>query len=207
VGRAKEYRELFPTLITDWRKQWKLGDFPFLFVQLANYLEPGKEPSESEWAELREAQLKSLKVSNTGMAVAIDVGEWNDLHPLNKRDVGYRLALMAREKAYRESKTVCSGPFYESMKITGSRIELTFTQAECGLVAKGGRELAHFAIAGPDKKFVWAKAKIKGNKVVVWHDTISKPVAVRYAWADNPQDANLYNRKRLPASPFRTDDW
>jgi sialate O-acetylesterase len=162
-------------------------------------------PSESNWAELREAQLKTLSVPNTAMAVAIDIGEWNDVHPLNKEDVGKRLALGAQKVAYGDETEVYSGPIYQSMKIEGNRITLTFTHIGSGLIAKGG-ELKEFAIAGADKKFVWATAEIQGDKVVVWNDGIPRPVAVRYAWADNPEGANLYNKEGLPASPFRTDE-
>jgi sialate O-acetylesterase len=205
TGRAFEYHKLFPALIADWRDKRSQGDFPFLYVQLHNFMEPKKQPSESGWAELREAQLETLSVPNTGMAVAIDIGEANDLHPSNKKDVGERLALVARKVAYGEEDIVYSGPIYKSMKIDGNKIILSFTNIGSGLVAKGGGELKHFAIAGKDKKFVWAKAKIEKDKVVVWSEDISKPVAVRYAWADNPEGANLYNKEGLPASPFRTD--
>lgn len=205
-NKAMEYRKLFPALITDWRKNWKQGDFPFLFVQLANFMEAKDQPSESNWALLRESQLKSLSVINTGMAVIIDIGEWNDIHPLNKKDVGKRLALAARKLAYKEKNIVYSGPIYKSMRIKGNTIELSFNHAGSGLIAKGG-ELKQFSIAGSDKKFVWANAIIVKNKVVVWSDQIQNPIAVRYAWADNPEGANLYNKEGLPASPFRTDDF
>ncbi len=206
VGRALEYQKLLRALIADWRAKWKQGDFPFLFVQLANFLQAKDQPSESDWAELREAQLKTLSVPNTGMAVAIDIGEWNDIHPLNKEDVGRRLVLAAQRVAYGDKNVVYSGPIYQSMKIEGNKIILTFSNTGSGLVAKGGGELKYFSIAGADKKFVWANAKIQGDKVVVWNDKISNPVAVRYAWADNPDGANLYNAEGLPASPFRTDE-
>ena len=205
TGRPREYRKLFPSLIADWRRQWNLGDFPFLYVQLANYMQAKDQPSESNWAELREAQLQTLSVPNTAMAVAIDIGEWNDVHPLDKEDVGKRLALGAQKVAYRDETVVYSGPIYQSMKIEGNRITLAFTHIGGGLIAKGG-ELKEFAIAGVDKKFVWATAKIQGDKVVVWNDDVPNPIAVRYAWADNPEGANLYNKEGLPASPFRTDD-
>jgi sialate O-acetylesterase len=205
VGRAREYQKMFPALIADWRQKWKQGDFPFLFVQLANYLEADKQPSEGGWAELREAQLKTLSVPNTAMAVTIDTGEWNDPHPLNKKDIGERLALAAQKVAYGDKNVVHSGPIYQSMKIEGNKIIISFINIGGGLVIKGGGELRHFAIAGVDKKFVWAKAKIQDNKIIVWNDQVTNPVAVRYAWADNPEGANLYNKEGLPASPFRTD--
>jgi len=204
--RPVEYRELFPAMIQDWREKWNQGGFPFLFVQLSNFMEAKKQPSESNWALLREAQLKTLSVSNTGMVVTIDIGEWNDIHPLNKKDVGKRLALAARKVAYHDDKAVYSGPIYRSMKIVGNKILLTFNNIGGGLVAKGGRELTNFAIAGADNQFVWAKARIKNGKIEVWNNKIPKPKAVRYAWADNPSGANLYNREGLPASPFRTDE-
>jgi sialate O-acetylesterase len=138
------------------------------------------------------------------MAVAIDIGEWNDIHPLDKQDVGKRLALAAQKVAYGDEKIIYSGPVYRSMKIEGNKIILTFTHIGGGLIAKGG-ELKCFAIAGADKRFVWAKARIENDKIVVWSDEILNPIAVRYAWADNPEGANLYNREGLPASPFRTD--
>jgi sialate O-acetylesterase len=203
--RPVEYRELFPALIQDWREKWNQGGFPFLFVQLPNFMEAKKQPSESNWALFREVQLKTLSVPKTGMAVTIDIGEWNDIHPLNK-DVGKRLALAARKVAYLDDKVVYSGPMYRSMKIVGNKIILTFNNIGGGLIAQGGGELTNFAIAGANNQFVWAKAKIKNGKIVVWNNKIPKPKAVRYAWADNPSGANLYNREGLPASPFRTDE-
>jgi sialate O-acetylesterase len=206
TSKPFEYQKLFPALIANWRQKWNQGDFPFLYVQLANFMEAKDEPSESNWAELREAQLKTLAVPNTAMAVTTDIGEWNDIHPLNKEDVGKRLALAARKLAYGDEEVVYSGPIYKSMKIEGNKIIITFTHIGGGLVVQGGNELKHFAIAGADKKFIWAKAKIEGDKVIVWNDCLTNPVAVRYAWADNPEGANLYNEEGLPASPFRTDE-
>lgn len=202
VGRAAQYRKLFPALISDWRKAWGI-DFPFLFVQLANFMQRKPEPSESAWAELREAQLLTfLRVPKTGMAVAIDIGEANDIHPKNKQDVGRRLALAARAIAYGES-IVYSGPIYDRMEVEGNKVRIYFKHVGSGLVAKG-EKLTGFAIAGEDGKFVWAEAQIDGNTVVVYSPNVERPVAVRYAWADNP-DCNLYNKEGLPASPFRTD--
>lgn len=206
TGNPQEYQKLFPALIADWRQKWNQDDFPFLYVQLANFMEPKNKPSESNWAQTREAQLKTLSVPNTGMAVITDIGEWNDIHPLNKEDVGKRLALAAQRVAYGDKEVVYSGPIYQSVKIEGNKITLSFTNTGSGLIAKGGGAPKYFAIAGADKKFVWAKAKIEGDKVVVWNDQITNPVAVRYAWADNPEGANLYNKEGLPASPFRTDN-
>jgi sialate O-acetylesterase len=205
TGDPKGYHEKFSAMIADWRQKWQQGNFPFLYVQLSNFMEAKVQPSESNWAELREEQCRTLDVSNTGMAVAIDLGEWNDLHPLNKRDVGNRLSLLARKIAYGENEVVSSGPIYKSMKTTENRIIITFENIGGGLVVKEGDKLQHFAISGLDNKFVWANAIIEEDKVVVWKDEIISPVAVRYAWADNPQGANLYNKEGLPASPFTTE--
>lgn len=207
AGRPGQYQKDFPAMIRNWRQKWGQGDFPFLFVQLPNFMDIRNEPSESNWALLREAQLKTLSVQNTGMAVAIDLGEWNDIHPLNKKDVGKRLALAAQQIAYDDNDVVYSGPIYESMEVEGNKIILSFTNIGSGLIAKDSGELKQFAIAGIDSQFVWAKAKIEDDKVVVWHDSISNPISVRYAWADNPEGANLYNKEGLPASPFRTDNF
>ncbi len=201
-----EYERLFPALIKDWRKQLEQPRLPFLFVQLANFMEPREEPGESSWARLRESQTKTLSLPKTGMAVTIDVGEWNDIHPLNKKAVGERLARAAKKVAYNE-EIVPAGPLYDSFVREKDSIIISFKNTGSGLVAKNGNSLEHFAIAGKDRKWRWAKAVIRGNKVVVYHPEVSNPVAVRYAWADNPDTANLYNREGLPASPFRTDDW
>jgi len=203
--RPLEYRNLFPALINDWRSHWKQGDFPFLYVQLPNFMAASDVPGESNWAMLRESQLKTLSLPETAMAVAIDVGEWNDIHPLNKMDVAKRLALAARKVAYRE-EVVYSGPVYESMEVKRNKAVLSFLHTG-RLIARGDSTLNQFAIAGADRKFVWANAIIKKNHVIVWNDQIKNPVAVRYAWADNPAGANLYNKEGLPASPFRTDEW
>lgn len=204
ASRAYQYRKLFRTMIRDWRRTWGQGDFPFLFVQLANFRQRRAEPGESDWAELREAQMMALQEPNTAMAVAIDIGEANNIHPRNKQEVGRRLALAALAIAYGQD-VVYSGPLFDRMEIEGNKVRLHFKHVDGGLVAKGG-ELRGFAIAGPDRKFVWAKAVIEGDTVVVWSDEVPNPVAVRYGWADNP-DCNLYNKAGLPASPFRTDDW
>lgn len=204
ASRASEYHQLFSALIKDWRHQWQQGEFPFLYVQLANFMETKTQPAESDWAELRQAQLKTLSLPNTGMAVTTDIGEWNDIHPLDKEDVGKRLALAAEKIAYHEKHIVYSGPIYQSMKIDGNKIIIRFSNTGSGLVAKDD-ELKYFAIAGADRKFVWAKAIIKNNTVIVWSDAVKDPVAVRYAWADNPGAANLFNKEGLPASPFATE--
>src|SRR5215472_5141379 len=191
TNRAKEYTKLQPAMIADWRNKWKQGDLPFLYVQLPGFMDYNYLPSESQWAELREAQLKSLSVPNTAMAVAIDLGEWNDIHPDRKKDVGDRLALAAEKMAYGEN-IVYSGPLYQSSTIDGNKIAISFTNVGSGLITNDGQELSEFAIAGADKKFVWANAKIEGNKVVVWNDQIKNPKYVRYAWADDPVNPNLF---------------
>ncbi|RXF69658.1 sialate O-acetylesterase [Arcticibacter tournemirensis] len=205
ASRAYQYRELFPLMISDWRKSWNRGDFPFYFVQLANFMKANDQPVESEWAELREAQKMTLSLPNTGMAVTIDIGEEKDIHPKNKQEVGRRLALIARANVYGE-KIAYSGPIYESNKIENNTVRLSFKRTDKGLSIKGGNELKGFAIAGSDQKFYWAQAKIVGNTVVVSSPQVPNPVAVRYNWANNPS-GNLYNVAGLPASPFRTDDW
>jgi sialate O-acetylesterase len=203
ANRAAQYKELLPLMIRDWRNAWG-RDFPFYLVQLANFRDQKPEPGDSEWAELREAQLQTLHLDNTGMAVTIDIGEAKDIHPKNKQDVGLRLALNARAKTYNE-KIPYSGPVYESYKIAGDKIHIRFSHAE-GLKTNGGSEVKGFAVAGSDHVFHWADAVIKGNEVIVGSPEVKFPVAVRYAWADNPV-CNLFNRADLPASPFRTDCW
>ena len=203
--RSYEYRDLFAAMIADWRVAWNQGSFPFLFVQLANWLPHYADPVESHWAELREAQWLTLRtVPMTGMAVTIDIGDTEDIHPRNKQDVGRRLALEARRVAYGES-LVSSGPLYRGMRIEGNRIRIAFDSVGGGLVAKTD-PLAEFAVAGRDGAFVRAEARIDGPTVVVSSAAVPNPIAVRYAWQDNPQ-VSLYNREGLPASPFRTDDW
>lgn len=202
AGRPKQYRTLLPTMVKDWRARFGVGDFPFYIVQLANYTPVLPQPSESQWAELREAQsLTAQTVPHSGLAVAIDIGEAGDIHPKNKQEVGRRLALNALAKDYGQ-KVEYSGPAYRAMQIKGNEIRLTFDHAD-GLAAKGDK-LQGFAIAGVDKKWVWADARIEGKTVIVSSPAVPAPVAVRYAWATNPV-ANLYNRAGLPASPFRTD--
>ena len=204
AGRPEEYAKLQPAQIIDWRNKWKQGELPFLYAQLPGFMDYNYLPAESEWATLRESQLKSLSVPNTGMAVTIDLGEWNDIHPDNKKDVGERLALVAEKIAYGEN-IVYSGPLFESSKIESNKIIIAFKNIGSGLTSNDGEELSEFAIAGADKKFFWAKAKIEGDKIIVWNEEIKDPVYVRYAWADNPVNPNLYNKEGLPASPFRTD--
>lgn len=205
ASRSSEYKDLFGVMITDWRKHWNQGEFPFIFVQLPNFMEAKEQPGESEWAELREAQLKTLNLPNTGMAVAIDLGEWNDIHPLRKAEVGYRLSLEARRIAYGEKQSISRSPLFKSMKVKGNKVVLTFENTSSGLITKNNEPLKGFSVAGTDKKFVWTEATIQNNRVIVSSPQVKNPVAVRYAWADNPAGANLYNREGLPASPFRTD--
>jgi sialate O-acetylesterase len=206
AGRAAQYRTLFPAMITNWREDWgqpgPARDFPFLFVQLANFMGRKAEPGESGWAELREAQTMTLSLPKTGMAVIIDIGDAKDIHPKNKLDVGRRLALAAQHVAYGKD-LVYSGPMFDTMTVTGDKACLRFKHVGGGLEAKGDK-LTGFAIAGEDRKFVWAEAKIEKDAVVAWSPAVPKPVAVRYAWADNPE-CNLTNKEGLPASPFRTD--
>ncbi|QXD15447.1 beta galactosidase jelly roll domain-containing protein [Rhodocaloribacter litoris] len=208
LEEAYAYRELFPTMIRSWREAWGLGDFPFLWVQLANFMaEDETPPSQSAWALLRESQHAALALPNTAQAVIIDLGEADDIHPRNKQDVGRRLALAARRVAYGED-VVASGPVYRSHSVEGRRVFVSFDHAGGGLVTReGGRVVRGFAVAGADRRFVWAEARIEGDRVVVWSDRVPAPVAVRYAWANNPARANLYNREGLPAAPFRTDTW
>ena len=204
TGRAEEYAKLQPAQISDWRNKWKQGELPFFYVQLPGFMDYNYLPSESNWAMLRESQLSALSVPSTAMAVAIDLGEWNDIHPDNKKDVGERLALAAEKIVYGEN-IVHSGPIYQSATINGNKITINFTNTGSGLTTNDGEELGEFAIAGDDKKFLWAKAAIEGNTVIVWNDAVPNPKYVRYAWADNPVNPNLYNKEGLPASPFRTD--
>ena len=204
TGRSEEYEKLQPAMISDWRLKWNEPNAPFLYVQLPGFMDYNYLPTESQWAQFREAQLKSLSVPNTAMAVAIDLGEWNDIHPDRKKDVGDRLALAAEKIAYGEN-IVYSGPIYQSHQIDGNKVIVSFNNTGTGLVTNDGEELTEFTIAGADKKFVWAKAKIEGDKVVVWNDTVSNPMYVRYAWADNPVNPNLYNKEGLPASPFEAE--
>ena len=204
VSRAAQYKDLLPLMINDWRQQWGY-DFPFYLAQIANYMTRQTGPEESQWAELREAQLQTLNLENTGMAVLIDIGEEMDIHPKNKVDVGKRLALNALAKTYGVN-VAYSGPMYDGYTIEGDAIRVSFTHTDGGLVAKGGEALEGFYVAGADHKFHKAEAVIEGNTVIVRSAEVAFPVAVRYAWADNPV-CNLYNGAELPASPFRTDCW
>lgn len=201
TGKPKEYGDLLSTMISLWRSKWNKNDLPFLIVQLANFMEKKDEPLDSGWAELREQQRQvSLNVPYAGLAVAIDLGEWNDIHPLNKKTVGDRLALQALKIA-EGKKIIADGPVYQSMKTEGNTIILSFKPGTDDLVQG---ELKGFAIQQKDGSYQWAKAEAKGSKVIVWNDQVTSPVNVRYDWADNP-DGNLKNKNGLPASPFTTE--
>jgi len=205
AGNAYIYRVRFSAMISDWRERWGQGDFPFLWVQLANFTAAPTSPEDTNWPVVRESQNEALALPNTGTALAIDIGDAQNIHPKNKQDLGKRMAIAARKVAYGEN-LVYAGPTYKSMKIEGNKIRINFDNIGGGLVAKDG-ELTQFSIAGDDKLFVWADAVIDGKTVVVSSEKVAAPVAVRYAWAMNPEGCNLYNKEELPASPFRTDEW
>ncbi|MBS2099702.1 sialate O-acetylesterase [Carboxylicivirga linearis] len=205
VDNASQYKERLSAMIQNWRREFNEGELPFVIIQLANYLEPDSLPKESDWAVLRDAQFKvAQKTEHCQSVNIIDLGEWNDIHPLNKKEVGRRTALAAEKVAYGK-KVVCSGPVFDSYSINNSKVELSFKYVYNGLRIKEGNSLNGFAIAGKDGQFIWAHAEIKGNKVMVWHESVDKPTAIRYAWANNPDQANLYNTEGLPAVPFRLE--
>jgi sialate O-acetylesterase len=207
VWRASEYKKTFPLLIQDWRTKFKQGDIPFYFVQLSTFNEfNGNSKAGSKWAELREAQAGTLQVPNTGMAVTTDIGNAKDIHPTNKQDVGLRLAAIALNNVY-DKKQVYSGPQYKSQEIKGNQIILTFESIGSGLATPNNDELKGFEIAGADQVFHSAKAIIKDNKIIVSGQNVQNPVAVRYGWADDDTEINLFNKEKFPASPFRTDNW
>lgn len=203
AGRPEEYLDLMHALINGWRGIYRDPELPFIYAQLPNFGDVTYSPTDSNWAELREAQLRAWDDANTAMTVNIDLGEWNDIHPDNKKDVGERMALAAQKIAYGED-IVYSGPLYQSSKVENDNIIISFSHIGGGLTTDDGEALDSFEIAGEDKNFVWAKAKIDGDKVIVWSDEVPNPKYVRYAWADNPDNPNLYNKEGLPASPFRT---
>jgi sialate O-acetylesterase len=206
AGRAGQYHSLLPAMIKNWRHLFGQGDLPFGIVQLPNFLPRQEQPSESSWAELREAQtMTAARVPRCGLIITIDIGEADYIHPRNKQDVGKRLALWALANVYGR-QVEFSGPVFKAMKIEENQAILTFTHAENGLISREDSELSGFAVAGSDSVFHWAKAIIKNNQVVVWSENVSRPLAVRYAWADNPA-CNLCNKSGLPAVPFRTDRW
>jgi sialate O-acetylesterase len=219
-GKAVEYRTLFPAMISDWRERWGEGNFTFLWVQLANFMArtPGPTQTSAGWPGLREAQSMTLSLPNTGQAVIIDIGMADNIHPKDKLDVGHRLALAAEKVAYGKD-IVYSGPTYDSMTVEGDKVRIKFKNVGGGLIIGSAppivlgatqeapaSELKGFSIAGADKNFVWADAKIDGDSIVVSSDKVKEPKAVRYGWANNPE-VNLYNKEGLPASPFRTDTW
>ena len=217
AGRAYQYRRTFPLMIQDWRQHWG-EDFPFLFVQLANYNSAnGNSRRGSSWAELREAQTMALQLPNTGMAVTSDIGEPGDIHPKNKKDVGNRLAAEAMRVVYQKAGTNANGassaessrgPMLEKMTLDGNRLVLTFRNADGGLRVKDKYGyLKGFEVAGVDQTFYYAKADIQGNTVIVHSDSVAVPIAVRYGWADDNGEVNLYNKQGFPAGPFRTDTW
>lgn len=208
VWRANQYKKAFPLMITDWRTKFKQGDFPFYFVQLSTFNEQnGNSKVGSRWAELREAQLETLKLPNTGMAVTTDIGNAKDIHPTNKQDVGLRLAAIALNNVYSE-KQIYSGPTYKAQKVEGDKIILTFDNIGSGLsTSDNSQNVKGFEIAGADKVFHSAKAIIKNNTIIVSSENVKNPLAVHYGWADDDTEINLYNKEKFPASPFRTDNW
>lgn len=206
VGRAYQYKTIFPLMIENWRKDFKLGsDLAFLFVQIAPYNYGGDT---RQAAELRDAQFQTLKLDNTGMAVTMDIGNPKDIHPKNKQDVGRRLALWALAKTYGMEKQVpvYSGPLYRKAKVDGNKIRISFDHVGSGLASRDGKDLTHFQIAGKDQQFVPATAVIEKDQIVVHSDKVAKPEAVRFAW-EAAAEPNLMNKEGLPASSFRTDDW
>ncbi|WP_207532747.1 sialate O-acetylesterase [Desertivirga arenae] len=208
AGRAVQYRDAFPLMINDWRNNWKQGNFPFYFVQLSSWIaSSGDSNHGSSWAELREAQTQTLRLPNTGMAVTVDIGETNDIHPKNKQDVGKRLAAVALNQSYKKGNAF-QGPVFDKLQVAGNMAMLSFKETGSGLMAKDKYGyLRGFEVAGADKKFHYAKAFVEGNTVVLSSENVASPVAVRYAWADDAGDANLYNKEGFPAVPFRTDNW
>ncbi|MEL7087944.1 MAG: sialate O-acetylesterase, partial [Planctomycetota bacterium] len=206
AAAGRDYRQLFPAMIHAWRDRFDQPGLPFYFVQLANYQDDRDHPVDQPWSHLREAQLLTYRtVKNTGMAVAIDIGEADDIHPRNKLDVGLRLARWALRNDYGQTAVVPAGPLFRSADFRDGKAYIDFDFADAGLAVRDGQPVAEIAIAGADKKFVWAQAEIRGGRLIVWSDRVPRPTAVRYAWASNPADANLVNAQGLPASPFRTD--
>ncbi len=208
ADRAFQYRTAFPLLINNWRNKWKLGDFPFYFVQLSSFInKDGNSNNGSSWAELREAQASALRLPNTGMAVSIDLGDRGDIHPRKKAEIGRRLAAIALNKVYGKRNSF-SGPLYESQVIEGRRVSISFTNVDSALITKDKyNKLKGFEVAGKDQLFHFANAEIQGKKVIVFNDSVPSPVAVRYGWADDASEANLFNSRDFPAAPFRTDQW
>jgi sialate O-acetylesterase len=208
AGRAFQYRKAFPLMITDWRKHWNEPNLPFYFVQLSSFGSANANSNNgSSWAELREAQAMTLSLPNTGLAVTTDIGNPVDIHPKNKQEVGRRLAAVALHDVYKEEGEY-TGPVYQSMEIKDNKIILSFTHTGNGWFAKDTYGyIKGFEIAGSDHKFQFAKAEIDGDKIIVYQKNVERPVAVRYGWADDASEANLFNDKLYPVAPFRTDDW
>jgi len=210
VEQAAAYRRQFRNMISSWRGEWhgSKSEFPFLWVQLPNYgAVDSLPPGSSAWASARESQAAALALPNTGQVVAIDLGQAEELHPRNKQDVAQRLALVARAVAYGEH-VVSSGPTYVRHSVQGNRVTIELGNLGAGLVARASDGvIPGFAIAGDDRRFVWANAKLEGNRVVVWSDRVATPAAVRYLWTNSPTAPALYNREGLPVAPFRTDTW
>ena len=203
--RGYTYRDQLAAMVQGWRQAWGQGNFPFGVVQLPNFRQRAARPADAAWAVLRESQAAILKLPATGLAVTIDVGEAGNIHPRNKQAVGRRLALWALGKVY--GKTIVhSGPTYEKMSAEGGGVRIHFKHVAGGLAVSGQGPLKGFAVAGKDRKWVWADARIDGETVVVSSERVARPVAVRYAWGQNPE-CNLCNKEGLPAGPFRTDDW
>ncbi|MBN7818946.1 sialate O-acetylesterase [Bowmanella yangjiangensis] len=200
----ENYSKMFNAMVRDWRQQWQQPELPIIFVQLSALNPYHGEPVQSNWAALRQQQLESLKLKNIAMAVSFDLGEWNDIHPLEKKRLGQRMALAARYLAYGERNLVYSGPLFDKLSTDDSSVLISFTEVGSGLTAFG-ESLTGFTLAGKDGKFAVAQARIEGHRVRVWSKQVKDPAKVRYGWQDNPQDANLYNQEGLPASPFEVD--
>lgn len=206
AGNPDEYSKYLPAIINDWRNKWQQGDLAFLIAQLPNYMEVNYSPEESNWAKLRNVQLETaLAMNNVGLGINIELGEWNDIHPGNKKPVGERLALQAMKISYGDNEPVSSGPIRKQARVEDGKVIISFSNIGSGLMSGNGEELAHFAIAGEDKQFEWASAEIINNEVVLSCESIENPKYVRYAWADNPDFANLINKEGLPASPFELE--
>jgi sialate O-acetylesterase len=203
-GKPQAYAALLKSMVNDWRLNWQNPSLPFLVVQLPGFMDYNYLPAESNWAQLRAAQATVLQMPGTGLVVALDLGEWNDIHPDNKKDVGERAAIAALGVAYKES-IVYAGPIIEAAIRSGDSVILSFKHTGTGLITADGLTPQEFAVAGADKVFRWAHAKIEGDRVVVWHPTEKMPLQVRYGWADNPVNPNLRNREGLPAAPFSVE--
>jgi len=207
-ARAQQYALLLPTMIRAWRERWGEGDFPFGIVQLPNYRDPKTDPADEPWSHIREAQRRTaVSTPNTGLIVTIDIGEAHDIHPKNKLDVGRRMARWAMADVYGRRLTK-SGPAFREAKVARARMVVKFDEVGTGLRIHDGEKLEEFAIAGADRKWYWANAKIVGkDRIEVWSDAVPQPLAVRYAFNNNPKHPNLTNDTGLPAAPFRTDNW